>query len=66
VKHYTHPSAFVQLNVWLQTATEEEVQAALDAEVRGKRRNTFIKRLHQRYTILRSNRERLAMLGETK
>ena len=52
------------LNDQLHAMTEEEVLALLDAERAGARRITFLERLHQRYTVLRSTRERIEILNE--
>ena len=63
MKHYVPKSAFVQLNIWLQTATEEAVLQALEAELRGPHRESHIRRLHQKFSMLRNNRERAELLG---
>jgi len=41
---------------------EDELKAALDAEVSGARRKDFIVRLHRKYNKLRSERELEEML----
>jgi hypothetical protein len=46
------------LNQTLNSLNEEQVKALLDDEIVGQRRTTFLKRLHQRYCILRAARER--------
>jgi hypothetical protein len=46
------------LNQTLNLLNEEQVKAMLDDEIVGQRRTTFLKRLHQRYCILRAARER--------
>lgn len=46
------------LNQTLNSLNEEQVKAMLDDEIVGQRRTTFLKRLHQRYCILRAARER--------
>lgn len=46
------------LNQSLNLLNEEQVKALLDDEIVGQRRTTFLKRLHQRYCILRAARER--------
>lgn len=50
------------LNNVIATMSEEDVLEALDAEVRGSKRWTIIKRLHQRACTLRANRERIVFL----
>jgi hypothetical protein len=44
--------------------TEDEVKAALVAEVDGERRVTVVERLHQRFSALRATRERLELMTE--
>lgn len=46
------------LNDQLNNMSEEEVLELLNKERAGSRRATLLERLHQRYTILRSARER--------
>jgi hypothetical protein len=46
------------LNQTLNSLNEKQVKALLDDEIVGQRRTTFLKRLHQRYCILRAARER--------
>ena len=46
------------LNQLLNLLNEGQVKALLDDEIVGQRRTTFLKRLHQRYCILRAARER--------
>jgi hypothetical protein len=44
--------------------SESEVSALLDAERQGAKRVTFLERLHQRYNMLRTARERVELLKE--
>jgi hypothetical protein len=44
--------------------TEDEVKAALVAELDGERRVTVVERLHQRFTAMRATRERLELMME--
>lgn len=46
------------LNDQLNNMSEEEVLELLNKERAGAKRTTLLERLHQRYTILRSARER--------
>ncbi len=46
----------------LNTYTEGELQVMIESERRGKRRRSILVRLHQRYCILRANREREEIL----
>ena len=43
--------------------TEQELRAALIEELEGERRLMVLERLHQRYSRLRTERERLAILN---
>jgi len=47
----------------LNTYTEGELQVMIESERRGKRRRSILVRLHQRYCILRANREREEILA---
>lgn len=53
-----------ELNKKLNLLSESEVLALLEAERVGQRRVTFLERLHQRYTALRTARERVELLQE--
>ena len=53
-----------ELNKKLNLLSESEVLALLEAERVGLRRVTFLERLHQRYTALRTARERVDLLQE--
>ena len=52
------------LNKKLNLLSESEVLELLNAERAGQRRVTFLERLHQRYTALRTARERIELLQE--
>ena len=52
------------LNQKLNLLSESEVLELLEAERAGQRRVTFLERLHQRYTALRTARERVELLQE--
>ena len=52
------------LNKKLNLLSESEVLELLEAERAGQRRVTFLERLHQRYTALRTARERIELLQE--
>jgi hypothetical protein len=45
---------------------EEDVLAALEKELEGRKRSAILIRLHQRYCTLRQSRERLAILERIK
>jgi hypothetical protein len=46
----------------LNNYTEGELQGMIESERHGKRRRSILVRLHQRYCILRANREREEIL----
>lgn len=50
-----------ELNESIAGMSEADVEAALLAEVSGKRRWTIVRRLHQRQCALRAARERVAL-----
>ena len=53
-----------ELNKKLNLLSESEVLELLEAERAGQRRVTFLERLHQCYTALRTARERIELLQE--
>lgn len=55
-----------ELNVVLPKRSEKQVLAMLNEEVKIHKRPTFIVRIHQRYTVLRAQRERKELLEEIK
>ena len=55
-----------ELNVVLPKRSEKQVLAMLHEEVKVHKRPTFIVRIHQRYTVLRAQRERKELLEEIK
>lgn len=52
------------LNDHITEMNEDEVLAMLTAERKGLRRVSMLQRLHQRYTALRTARERVEILSE--
>ena len=46
----------------LATLTEEQVKALLDEELKTHKRPVFARRLHQRYSSLRTARERAEIM----
>ena len=54
------------LNAVLPKRNEKQVLAMLNEEVKIHKRPTFIVRIHQRYTVLRAQRERKELLEEIK
>ena len=55
-----------KLNKELALLTEAEVLELLDSERAGRRRVSILERLHQRYTALRTARERVELLKEAR
>lgn len=51
-----------KLNAKLSLLSEDEVLALLKQEQRGLNRVTILERLHQRYSAMRSSRERIEIL----
>ncbi len=48
------------------TLSEEELKQLLDDEIKGKKREMFVLRLHQRYCTRRAARERAELLAQLK
>ena len=55
-----------ELNVVLTMRNERQVKAMLDEEAAVHKRPTFVVRIHQRYTMLRAQRERQELLEKVK
>jgi hypothetical protein len=55
-----------QLNAVLPLKDENQIRAMLDEEVKVHKRPTFVVRIHQRYTMLRAQRERQELLEKVK
>jgi hypothetical protein len=55
-----------ELNAVLPLKDESQVQTLLNEEVKVHKRPTFIVRIHQRYTMLRAQRERQELLERIK
>lgn len=53
-----------ELNAKLNLLTEEQVLALLNDERNGAKRITVLQRLHQRYAMLRTARERIELMKE--
>ena len=54
------------MNAVLPLKDESQVMKMLDEEVKVYKRPTFIVRIHQRYTMLRAQRERKELLERIK
>jgi hypothetical protein len=50
----------------LSDLTEEQLKAALDAELKTHKRPAIARRLHQRYSAMRTARERIELLKGLK
>lgn len=55
-----------ELNAVLPLKDEKQVEALLNEEVKVYKRPTFVVRIHQRYTMLRAQRERQELLERIK
>ena len=55
-----------KLNEGLYALSEDEVLMLLNEERQKERRVTVLERLHQRYSALRTVRERMEILNEAK
>ena len=53
-----------QLLVTLNQMTEDEVLEMLNAERQGPRRASILERLHMKYSVLRTNRERIEIMKD--
>lgn len=51
------------LNARLGSLREDELEGMIQEELRGERRPTLLIRMHQRFTVLRSLRERREILN---
>jgi len=47
----------------LNTLSEEEIKELLNIEMEAQRRPSIVRRLHQRFTMLRSARERAELMA---
>jgi hypothetical protein len=54
-----------ELNARLGSLREDELAAMIEEERRGERRATLLVRMHQRFTALRTLRERRELLTPT-
>ena len=53
-----------ELNARLSTLREDELAAMIEEERQGERRATLLVRMHQRFTALRTLRERQELLSQ--
>jgi hypothetical protein len=52
-----------ELNARLGSLREDELEGLIQEELRGEKRPTLLVRMHQRFTVLRSLRERREILS---
>jgi hypothetical protein len=52
-----------ELNARLGSLREDELEQLIQEELRGEKRPTLLVRMHQRFTVLRSLRERREILS---
>ena len=50
----------------LMSLSEDEVKAVLEHELTNEKRKSYVSRIHARYSILRSARERAALIAGLK
>lgn len=55
--------SWVELNAGLLTMNEWECDLVLRAEMEGRNRKSFLKRIHSRINYLRAHRERAELAG---
>ena len=55
-----------ELNSVLVGRSERQVLALLNKELAGERRMSLLVRMHQRYSVLRTARERARLVGKAK
>jgi hypothetical protein len=55
-----------ELNDLLCTFSENELQRMIEEERKGARRQSILRRLHQRYCMVRAIRERAAILADAE
>ena len=55
-----------ELNARLSTLREDELAAMIEEERQGERRATLLVRMHQRFTALRTLRERQELLSQQR
>lgn len=56
-------ATWIGFNDFLRAAGEGDAKAALDAEVKGKRRKQYLLRAHARFNKCRAERERVELVG---
>lgn len=54
------------LNENINSFSEEELKEMIYGELQDRKRSSILERLHQRFTVVRANRERLEILAQAK
>jgi hypothetical protein len=54
------------LNENINNFSEDELKQMIYDELQDRKRSSILERLHQRFTIVRANRERLEILAQAK
>lgn len=57
-------SSWNSLNSFLRTSNESDCESLLKIETEGKKRQTFLLRIHSRLNKIRADRERNELLGQ--
>jgi len=54
------------LNENINNFSEDELKQMIYDELQDRKRSSILERLHQRFTVVRANRERLEILAQAK
>jgi hypothetical protein len=54
------------LNENINSFSEDELKQMIYDELQGRKRSSILERLHQRFTVVRANRERMEILAQAK
>ena len=54
------------LNENISSFNEDELKKMIYDELQGRKRSSILERLHQRFTVVRANRERMEILAQAK
>ena len=54
------------LNANINSYSEEELKKLIIDELKNRKRSSILERLHQRFTVVRANRERMEILAQAK
>ena len=59
-------NGWAELNRVISSFSEEQINTMLEHELANKRRKTFVRRIHERLTTMRTKREREELLNGLK